>query len=171
MSTHVHRIQASEASRFLATVTPTEDWQAGGAFGDILEDLKREGHIRDELYIAGFRLIHDMTRCHGHSGGLIGSYDDNPKGGRHERLPAVHVPDMDAFSRMDRVLGGLRGHERELLSYCVKSRDLARGGISDWGRQRSKYSTAKTQRAWTVGQIRSLLESIFELYTRSYHPG
>lgn len=172
MSTHQQRIKASEASRFMAGMPPnTEDWQAGGSFGDILTDLKREGHITPDLYIAGFRLIHDMTKCHGTSMGLTSQYGEQLDGSEPTRLPPHYIPDLDAFRRMDSVLGGLRQHERALLSYCVRSRDLPRGGLSDWGREYTGYETAKTARAATVGMIKAMLGSVYELYKLHAYPG
>lgn len=172
MSTHVDRIKASEGRKFLAQIEShvTEDWQAGGAFADVLEDLKREGHISADMYVAGARLMIDMTRCHGRSSGLVSGYDDNPRKGRPDLLPSDTPEDVDAFSRMNTVLCALRSHERELLSFCVLSRDLPRGGLSEWGRQRSRYATAKTQRAMAVGQIVALLGSIFEIYKLHSYP-
>lgn len=172
MSTHVDHVTASAASLFISSIAGQtgEDWQAGGAFRDIIEDLKREGHVSDDLYVAGCRLILDMTRCHGTSHGLVSRYGDQVDGGEPSRLPPRHLPDIDAFNRMDRILGSLRRHERELLTYCVTSRDHLRGGLTNWGKQRSRYTTAKTARAHAVGQVRALLESIFELYKLHSYP-
>lgn len=169
MSNRQH-IAPSQAAEFLlelgvvAIEIGLDDWQAGGALPDVLKDLKREGHISDSLYVAGCRLAHDMTRCHGRSGGLVSRYCDQVDGGVSEGLPPQHATDFDAFQRMDSVLGHLRGHEREILAFCVLSRELQRGSLSDWGRQRSKYQSAKTAKAFATGQIRSMLQSLEELY-------
>lgn len=141
-----------------------EDWQAGGNFVDILTDLKREGHIGDELYIAGCRLLHDMTRVHGASTGLTAKYDDKVDTGSQPSLPPRFAADLDAFTRMNSVLCQLRDHERAVLAFCILSRELQRGSMSDWGRQHSAYVTAKRAHSFAVGQIKSLLESLSEIY-------
>ncbi len=149
-----------------------EDYQAGGALPELLIDLKREGHIDDRLYSAGSRLVLDMTRCHGTSAGLTAQYGDQVQGGRSEKLPSRFAVELDAFRRMDRVLGGLKQHERETLRQCVVSKELQRGNLSDMGRRNSRYATPKTARAFAVGQIKALLESVAEMYhmPRLYPP-
>lgn len=142
----------------------SEDWQAGGAFPDIVKDLKLDKHIGDRLYIAGCRLAHDMQAIHGTSAGLVSRYGEYVASGVSDRLPARFGTDGDAFKRMCVVLGHLREHERSLLQFCIVSRELDRGKLCDWGRQNSGYATSKTARAAATGQIRSLLESIEEIY-------
>jgi len=141
-----------------------EDYQAGGSLPDVLNDLKREGHIDDRLYIAGSRLVIDMTRCHGHSGSLVSKYGDQVQGGGSEYLPSRFKTDFEAFRRMDAVLNGLKEHERHTLRECVTAKEAQRGQLSDIGRRRSGYTTAKTARAFAVGQIKALLESVAEMY-------
>jgi hypothetical protein len=142
---------------------PGYDWQAGGALTDILTDLRREGHISDALMVSACRLVHDMTRMHGSSAG-VSSYS--------ERLDSGVAPskrscrsDPDAFARMDRALGLLRRHERQLLATCILAKENHRGTLTDWGRQHSQYKTPKTQKAMATGAMRSLLGTIHEIYS------
>lgn len=148
-----------------------EDWQAGGALPDILHGLRRDGHIDDELYIIGNRLMNDMQRCHGSSAG-VSRYGDQIDAGASNLVPGRHRTDIDAFQRMDRVLTHLRRHERELLTFCVLSRELPHGGLADWGKAHSRYATSKTARAYTTGQVVAMLRTVGELYRNSnLHPG
>lgn len=174
MVQHAQRVAAGAASRFLADLAShareggTDHWHAGGSFPDILHDLMREGHLTNEQYIAGSRLCHDLTRCHGTSCGLTARYGDQVEGGRSEGLPQPFRTDPDAFTRMDRVMSKLRDHERTVLQFCVMAREAKRGTLSDLGRQTTNYKTAKTTKAAATAQVRGLLQSLVELY-RDYH--
>lgn len=169
MNTHERMIVEDITERLVqvglnAKYGELEDYQAGGALPELLIDLRREGHIDDRLYSAGSRLVLDMTRCHGTSAGLTAQYGDQVQGGRGEKLPGKFKTELDAFRRMDKVLGGLNAHEREVLRQCVVSKELQRGNLSDMGRRLSGYTTAKTARAFAVGRITALLESVAEMY-------
>lgn len=147
----------------MATQSGRDDWMAGGSFPDLLTDLKRQGHISDDLYIAGCRLVHDMTRFHGSSAGIVAQYGERTaKGdGSSERR---NVSDFDAFRRMDAILSAMRDHERKMLAFCVLSRELERGSLADWGRQQSSFKTRQQAKAVAVGQVKTLLQTISELY-------
>lgn len=150
----------------LAESVTTEDWQAGGALPDILLELRKDGHITDALYAAGARLVRDMTRWHGRSDVLISGYGNRIRGGSSGGLPQGR-PDYDAFQRMDRVLAAMRSHERDLLGFCILSRDLDRGSLADWGRQTSAFKNRNTTRAHAIGQVRTMLHSIMETYDQT----
>jgi hypothetical protein len=64
---------------------------------------------------------------------------------------------------MDRLLSKLRGHERELLGYLIVKRELPRGSLADRGRVKSGFEHNRSARAFTTGQIVSLLDSVVEL--------
>lgn len=170
MTTHVESVKASAATMFIAQLASlskdggNEHLHAGGSFPDIILDMKREGHISDNVYVSGARFIHDLTRCHGTSAGLTSRYGDQVDAGRGERLPPRFATDVDAFARVDRVLAALWDHEREVLTFCVLSREAKRGALVDYGRQRSAFKTRQQTRAVAIGQICSLLRSIHEAY-------
>ena len=141
----------------------SEDWAAGGALGEIIDDLRREGHLTDDLYAAGGRLVHDMTRCHGSSSAWgVGAYGERI--GRGDGVS--RRADFDAFQRMAAVLARLREHERTLLAFCILSRELERGKLADWGRKASSYKTRQQCKAFAVGQIRSMLETVADAYAK-----
>ena len=140
------------------------DWMAGGAMGDVVDELHREGHVSDAHYVASCRLLEDMRRSHGTSDGIVGQVCERVQSSRRERLAPPGGGDPDAFARMTRLLDGLAGHERRLLNFLIVQRELARGSLSDLGRMSSGYKTNKTTRAFAVGRVMSLLASIHEVY-------
>lgn len=148
----------------LADEVGSTDWQAGGAFGDIVDDMARSQHISADLYRGARRLLSDMRRAHGTSAG-VGLYGEDRRGGDGRPCSG----DLEAFDRMSRVLGRLRAHERALLSWCILSRELRSGELADWGREHSRFKTRQQAKAYALGQIRSLVESITEAY--SLRPG
>lgn len=140
------------------------DWNAGGAMGDVVEELHREGHVPDDHCLAVYRLLEDMRRAHGSSDGIVGQVCERVQTCTRERLAPPGGGDLDAFNRMTRLLDALSVHERRLLNFLVVQRELARGSLSDLGRMSSGYQTNKTTRAFAVGRISSLLASIHESY-------
>jgi len=137
---------------------------AGGSIGDVIEELHREGHIKDSHYVAVCRLLADMRTHHGDSGGIVSEVQERVQTCIRERLCPPGGGDPDAFARMSRALNLLRPHERELLNFLVVKKELGRGALSDWGRLRSAYRTNKTTRAAAVGQVTCLAASIAEVY-------
>lgn len=146
-----------------------DDWEAGGSLPDLLEELYKGEHIDvRHLAVAG-ALVCDMRQIHGSSGGLTARYGSQVDGGRSEGRPPRFGARPEAFDRMNRVLRGLRQHERELLKRCILNRELRRGGLAQWGREQSAYAHGDTARAFAVGQVKSMLETLGELY-RSHVP-
>ncbi len=141
----------------------TENWMAGGATEDVVDELRKEGHVTDRQYVAVRRFLDDMRKAHGSSGGIVPQYGERVQSSLRERMAPPGGGDPDAFVRMNRVLTGLREHERQLLGYLIVKRELPRGSLTDRGRMTSGYSNGKTARAFTTGQIRALFESIAEL--------
>lgn len=142
----------------------TLDWMAGGAVGDVVEELRKEGHISDRQYVAVCRLLEDMRRAHGTSAGIVPEYGERVQTSVRPRGRPPGGGDPDAFNRMDRLLGSLREHERRMLGYLIVKKELPRGSLADYGRQASGYKHNRAARAFATGKIRSLLESIEELY-------
>jgi hypothetical protein len=140
------------------------DWMAGGAMGDVVEELHKEGHVSDAHYVTACRFLHDLRRSHGTSDGIVGQLCERVQTSTRERLAPPGGGDFDAYERVRRVLDGLFGHERRLIGFLVVQKELARGSLSDFGRQMSGYKTNKTTRAYAVGRINGLLASIAELY-------
>lgn len=141
-----------------------EQWQAGGSFQDLIQTLLKEGHITDDLYVAGCRLVRDMQRSSGCSDGLIARYGAQVDCAKGDGGMLGASYDRDAFRRMETVLRGMRTHERMLFQSLALSRERARGSLADIGRQSSRYGTSKTAKAFAAGQVRSLLQTIHELY-------
>jgi hypothetical protein len=138
---------------------------AGGSMGDVMEELHKEGHIRSAHYVAVCKLLDDMRRSHGTSAGIVSMPSERVDTSIRDRLAPPGGGDQDAFARMSKALERLRSHERELLAFLVLQRELARGALSDYGRQWSSYKTNKTTRAVAVGKVSSLAASIAEAYS------
>jgi len=68
---------------------------------------------------------------------------------------------------LTRLAGGrsVRGgepHERELLAWLIRRREMVRGGLSDLGRLLSAYRTQKTCGAFARAKVQSLVALIAE---------
>jgi hypothetical protein len=132
--------------------------------GDIVDALRKEGHIRDRPYAAVARLIEDMRRAHGSS--KLGSVmlTERVQGSVRPLFWPQGGGDLDAFHRMDAVLSRLDRHEREVMAYMIRARELPRGSLSERGRQLSGYEHGRSARAYMTGRICALLDSIAEGY-------
>ncbi len=139
------------------------DSMAGGAFGDIVCEMQREGHVPSAHLASAYKLLRDMRAAHGASAGIVPLYGERVQASLRSRERPPGGGDPDAFARMRRVLDGLSEHERALLGWLIVSKELPRGSLSDLGRMHSGYKTARTTRAYAVGRIASLLASIHEL--------
>jgi hypothetical protein len=105
----------------------------------------------------------ELRGAHGTSAGLVSETAERVDAGVRQRLcppggPSGTLPALDA--RLNR----LRSHERRLMAYLIRHRELVRGGLSDFGRTHSGYKTARTTRAFAVGQIAALLDTLAEEY-------
>lgn len=133
----------------------------GGAFGDVLADLRSEEHLTQRQYDAGQLLLALLQAWHGSSAGMVGQLScrvDAPL-----LLPSWPPGGGAGMHMMERMLRGMRQHERELLKFLALHRELPRGSLADWGRTRSAYRTSKTQRAVAVGRVGGMLDTIAEL--------
>ena len=135
----------------------------GGGFGDLLDDLKSEGHLSDRQYLAGCLLLSMLRACHGRSTGLVVSLSDKVDSSR--KHPLWPVGGGASISALDGLLKGLRQHERMLLKFLIVHLPL--GHLTDWGRTGSAYKADKTMRAVTVGRVTGFLDSVAELLAPS----
>lgn len=135
--------------------------------GEIIEGLRKEGHIRDSLYVPAARLLDDMRRAHGSS--RLGSVMlmERVQGSVQPRCWPAGGGDPDAFARMNVVLCQLMGHERRTMAYMIRAREVPRGSLADQGRWLSGYEHSRAARAYMTGRICSLLESIAEVYPQA----
>lgn len=139
------------------------DLLAGGAAGDIVSELHKEGHISDHAYVVFCRFLHDLRMCHGTSDGIVGQLSERVQSSTRARLAPPGGGDPDSYARVRKVFDGLFDHERRLFGYLVTQRERAFNSLSDFGRQTSNYKTNKTTRAYTVGRVNGLVASIAEL--------
>lgn len=159
------KLQTADGFFFgLGNGAATPDWMAGGAFGDVVGQLGKEGHVPAPHLVSAFRLLSDMRSAHGTSAGIVPQYGERVQTSIRARQHPPGGGNPDAFARMSRLLASLRAHERALLAWLIIHRELPRGELSDLGRMASGYRTSKTTRAHTVGRISGLLASIAELY-------
>lgn len=134
----------------------------GGALGDVLDELKEEGHLSSRQYHAGVLLLRMLQTWHGTSAGFSRWLVERIDNGGYEDAVAQRVARAD-LERLDVLLKGLRQHEREFLKFLVVHRERPRGTLADWGGIKSAYKTNKTRRAVTVGRASGFLDSVAEL--------
>ena len=133
----------------------------GGSMGDVLEDLRQEGHLTQRQYQACVLFLRDLQAYHGDSAGLVGQVSERVS---MSNRPRVRPSGGPSISHLDSLLGGLRPHERELMAYLVKGREQLRGTLADFGRLHSGYQTMRTARAVAVGRIGALLDTLVDEY-------
>lgn len=142
----------------------SEHWQAGGALGDVVVELQKEGHLTNEQVKCALSFLRDLRSAYGSSEGVVGVVCERVDSSTRSRLLPPGQPSNAAQARMSHVLRHLRQHERETLHFLIMRREIPRGGLSDLGRMHSGYKTQKGTRAAATGQVRALLASIVELY-------
>lgn len=140
----------------------SEDWQSGGSLGDILEDLAKEGHLTQGQMRAILMFLYDLRTHHGSTGSLVGTIDDRVNTSFRVSQMPQGIRNVESFDRLTKLFRSLHEHERDFLSFLVRSRELPRGSLGDWGRTHSAYNNAKQSRAFAIGQVRSLAQSIAE---------
>jgi len=148
----------------MSRAVKSEHWQAGGALGDTLEELYKDGHISGLQYATASKFLHDLRTSRGSSEGVVGVVEERVQSSTRSRIapPGAHA--NAAQRRTAHVLKQLRDHERETLHFLIMRREMARGGLSDLGRIRSNYQTQKTTRAAATGLVRALVATIVEVY-------
>lgn len=158
----MHRVLRDDVARDMSA--GGDDWMAGGNLGDVLTGLHREGHVRPHQARAVSLFLDDMRRCHGSSAGLVCQMDNDKIGNSGKAMFLTSHGDLFAFERMQSLLASLHPHERQTLAFLITCKEKDRGSLADYGRRHSAYEPAKTTRAWSVGRISALLESIAERY-------
>jgi hypothetical protein len=130
--------------------------------GDVLDTLKEDGHLSERRYRAGMLFLADLQAAHGSSDGLVGQASEKVDSGARERLRPPGGP--SGIAELDGRLNRLRRHERRLMEWLIRHRELNRGSLADLGRMDSGYATVKTGRAYAAGRIASLLDTLAEEY-------
>jgi hypothetical protein len=141
-----------------------ESWMAGGAMGEAVEELRKEGHVSEPQWMACRRFLEDLRRLHGSSAGIVPLYQERVQTSVRARSRPPGGGDPDAFARVTRVLNSLHPHERNTLGYLIVRKELPRGSLADFGRLYSAYKQNKTAKAFSTGVVQSLLASIACLY-------
>jgi hypothetical protein len=131
--------------------------------GDVLEDLRSEGHLSARQHRAMALFLRDLQANHGTSEGVVGLLAERVQSSTRSRLwpPGGSSGGLAA---LDALLYGLRPHERRLVAFLVKHREEARGTLSDFGRVHSGYKTPRTTRAVAIGRIGALLDTLADEY-------
>jgi hypothetical protein len=129
---------------------------------DVISDLHTEGHLTPRQFRAAVAFLGDLRGVHGRSAGLVGEMAEKVDSGCRTRLGPSGGP--SGIFALDQRLNRLRGHERRLMEYLIKHRELARGSLSDFGRLHSGYKTARTTRAVAIGRIGALLDTLADEY-------
>jgi hypothetical protein len=133
----------------------------GGALPDVIDDLHAEGHLTQRQHQAALLFLRELQASCGRSAGLVMDISERVD---TSRRPASRPPGGPSVAHLDQRLNRLHGHERQLMAHLVRSRELARGKLSDYGRTRSAYATQKTARAFAVGRVSALLDSLADTY-------
>jgi hypothetical protein len=135
----------------------------GGSMADVFEDLRAEGHLTGRQHQAVIRFLAELQTHHGRSDGIVGQIAERVQTSVRARLWPPGGPSGNLGS-LDARLNRLRGHERRLMAYLIKHRELTRGSLRDFGRVHSAYTKRETARAYAVGRIAALAETLADEY-------
>jgi hypothetical protein len=128
---------------------------------DLIQDLAAEKHLSPRQIRAASMFLRELQAHHGSSGGLVTNITEKIDVGRQARL---RPPGGPSIAALDARLNKLHQHERVLLAALVRHGEKGRATLSDYGRQRSGYSTGRTARAFSVGRVSGLLETLADTY-------
>jgi hypothetical protein len=129
----------------------------GGSLGDIIDDLRHEGHLSPRQLKAVLIFLAELQRSHGASAGLVTNISEKVDLSRRE---AQRPPGGASITELDHRLHRLRPHERELLKCLITAREKPRGTLTDYGKARCGFSQQRTAKAFAIGRVSALLESL-----------
>ena len=130
--------------------------------GFIIEDIRKEAsHLTQDQYMAALHIIRYMEGLAGvgSSDGLVGQMQDKVDCSTKARtFPPIGSGYMD--ERTARQIRQLRQHEIALLTRIAHGRG---GALEEYGKINSSYKVNRTARAFAIGRVTALLESVAEL--------
>ena len=136
--------------------------------GYVIDDIRKEAsHLTNwQVQAAQLLMAHMSGPGGGSSDGLVGQISDKVDCSRRPRM----FPPLggDATSAISRELSRLRQHEIDLLSRIALGRGRC---LEDYGKIHSSYKTNKTARAFAIGRVTALLDSVAELAELKPMPG
>ena len=132
----------------------------GGAMGDILEEVRGDGHLTKRQYNAGVLLLALLQKIEGSSKGLVAQMMGKVDGASFS--PSQYAG-AAADADLNRILKGLRPAERSFMKFLVVCREKPRGQLADWGKSHSDFKTNKTARAVTIGRLIGFLDAVADL--------
>lgn len=128
--------------------------------GYVVDDIRKEAsHLTVYQYQAAMLIMQHMSGGGGSSEGLVGQMADKVDCSTVARI-APPNPGGWVDERTSRELRGLRQHEIELISRIAFGRGRC---LEEYGMVNSGYKTNKTARAFAIGRVTALLESVAEL--------
>lgn len=132
----------------------------GGSMSDVVAGLMMHLTARQRHAVGLF--LRDLQAHHGRSDGLVGEMSPKVQTGVRERLRPPGGP--LGIVELDERLNRLRPHERRLMGWLIKHRELVRGTLADLGRSHSGYKARRDQVAVSVGRIGALADTLADEY-------
>jgi hypothetical protein len=129
-----------------------------GPLPDIFDDIAE--HLQPRTRRAASLLVAAVQAHHGNSGGLVTNISEKVDVGRVARL---RPPGGQSTDLMEKLLHGLRRHEREMIKALVVSPERGVASLTAFGRSRSSYDSQKTARSYAVGRLVAMLETLSEV--------
>ena len=133
--------------------------------GYVIDDIRGDGrgegasHLTIWQYQAAQLIMQHMAGTIGSSEGLVGQMGTKVDCSTRPRM-APPNPGGAINEQVSRQLKGLREHEVELLSRIAYGRGRC---LEDYGKVKSSYKTSKTARAFAIGRVTALLDTVAEL--------
>lgn len=130
--------------------------------GYVIDDIRKEAsHLTNwQLAAAQLLMVHMNGQASGNSAGMVGQMSDKVDCSRVARTYPPGVGGVALTETISRQLRGLRQHEIDLLSKIAFGRGRC---LEDYGRVRSSFKANRTARAFAIGRVTALLDSVAEL--------
>lgn len=131
-----------------------------GPLPDILDDISE--HLQPRTRRAAALFVAAVQSSHGSSAALVTGDLSNTRVDI-SRTARGAPPGGQSTMLMEKLLKGLRRHERALIHALVTSPERGVVSLSAYGKSRSSYDSQRTARAFATGRLVGLLETLSEV--------
>jgi hypothetical protein len=128
--------------------------------GYVVDDIQKEAnHLTTWQKLAAALLMQHMSGVIGSSDGLVGQMSTKVD---CSTRPRAAPPNSygSVNHQIAQVVSSLRPHEKDLLSRIARGRG---GCLADYGKVKSGFQVNRTARAFAIGRVSALLDTVAEL--------
>lgn len=128
--------------------------------GYVIDDIQKEAsHLTTYQKLAAALVMQHMCGVVGSSDGLVGQLSTKVD---CSTRPRALPPNPHGYinEQVARAVSNLRDHEKELLRRMAGGRGRC---LSDYGKVKSGFKVNRTARAFAIGRVSALLDTVAEL--------